>query len=68
MTARDPKRIPEVLKAIQEAWELAPDLRLGQLISNMTESDVFYIEDECLVKQLDKFKGDCIVRRLKEKG
>ncbi len=31
---RNPARIPEILDALKELWELAPDLRLGQLLLN----------------------------------
>ena len=30
---RDPDRIPEVLAAIEAAWRLMPDLRLGQVLN-----------------------------------
>ena len=31
---RPKERIPEILDALKELWELAPDLRLGQLLLN----------------------------------
>jgi len=46
---RDIKRIPEIVKLIEEAWKIVPDWRLGQLISNMLGAgpqDVFHPEDE----------------------
>jgi uncharacterized protein YihD (DUF1040 family) len=51
---RNPARIQLVLAKIQAAWVKNPDLRLGQLISNLTPygQDVFYIEDDELVKDL----------------
>ena len=33
---RDPARIPKVLAALHAFWEKNPDLRLGQIISNLT--------------------------------
>ena len=30
---RDPDRIPEVLAAIEQAWTLKPDLRLGEVLN-----------------------------------
>ena len=56
---RDPARIPEVLKALQEAWEQEPDWRLGQLVFNIARSaghrDSYYIEDDKLVESLKEF-------------
>jgi len=50
---RDPKRIPKILKEIEKVWEKYPDMRLGQLITNVIEEEfLFYIEDESLVKEL----------------
>jgi uncharacterized protein YihD (DUF1040 family) len=57
---RDPKRIPEILKKIQEIWEQQPDLRLGQLLQivsmgNRNQHDMFYYEDDALLKDLEAF-------------
>lgn len=49
--ARNPDRIPEVLRLLSVAWQSQPDLRLGQLLSNLVDSidsDIFYIEDSQL--------------------
>lgn len=46
---RDKKRIPKILKKLQQAWLKVPDWRLGQLISNLRGTgpqDVFYVEDD----------------------
>ena len=46
---RDPKRIPQIIKLLEEAWKIVPDWRLGQLVSNLMGSgsqDVFFPEDE----------------------
>lgn len=55
---RDEERIDDVLEAVEEYWKEHPDLRLGQLIMNMASrqghSDCFYIEDETLVRQLQR--------------
>jgi len=52
---RDPKRIPKVLAKIQAYWERNPDLRLGQLVSNLAgNEDVFYVEDYNLEKALEQ--------------
>ena len=57
---RDPKRIYVVINNIMHEWEKFPDLRLGQLISNSvttTNTDLFYLEDEELVKVIQKYVG-----------
>lgn len=52
---RNPKRIKKVLNAIQEIWELYPDMRLGQLICNVYRDPALYhIEDKDLVKALQE--------------
>lgn len=47
---RDPKRIPRILAVLEEAWQLHPDWRLGQLLVNLLppecKEDLFYLEDE----------------------
>lgn len=41
-----------VIAVLLRAWLKSPDLRLGQLISNMLQSnvDLFYVEDEVLAE------------------
>ena len=52
---RNPKRIKKVLKAIEEVWELYPDMRLGQLICNVYRDPIlYYIEDKELVEALQE--------------
>lgn len=51
---RDPNRIPEVLKELEDFWKQVPDWRLGQVISNfsyelMGNNDPFYMEDKDLL-------------------
>lgn len=66
---RNPERIGEVLALIGEIWSHRQhsDLRFFQLISLMqsyvnginrrsANSDVFYLEDEVLLKALRKYK------------
>lgn len=66
---RDPKRIPIILKKIEKYWVKYPDLRLGQIITNLNtllsenthETDLFYLEDARLVeglKLLDKLSKE----------
>ena len=46
---RDPNRIGPTLFAIEMLWRTYPDLRLGQLILNLTADDAaYYIEDDDL--------------------
>ena len=50
---RDPNRIDEVLETLSAYWKKHPDLRLGQIIVNVTgKSDPFYVEDETLLTKL----------------
>lgn len=57
---RDPNRIPKMLDLLKEFWIRNPDLRLGQLILNLTErslpvdrfSEMFYQEDDETYKRL----------------
>lgn len=52
---RNPKRIKKVLNAIQEIWELYPDMRLGQLIGNvLRDPALYYIEDKELIEALQQ--------------
>ena len=56
---RDPKRIPEILKLLQECWENVPDWRFGQLIENLKRYigsvDMFYLEDDKFLQHLKEF-------------
>ena len=59
---RDPKRIPVMLKALEEIWRMNTDMRLGQLIANATThkhpsfvcSEIFYIEDDEMLQYLEE--------------
>lgn len=54
---RKPQRMDEVLHMIKEIWEQYPDFRLGQLLVNICgKKDLFYVEDEELVKGLQRNK------------
>ena len=53
MKPRNPKRITGVLAVIKQIWEKDPDLRLMQLLLNVTKIDGAYnLEDDELVKRL----------------
>lgn len=53
---RDPKRIGPIMSLLQKYWEKHPDLRLGQVIANLTPpylgNDPFYMEDDELEQHL----------------
>ena len=58
---KDPKRISIILKHLKEIWVLCPDIRLGQLISNICyDFDrtpvLFYVEDDIMLKKLKEYK------------
>jgi uncharacterized protein YihD (DUF1040 family) len=45
---RDVNRIPRILALLRTAWEKYPNLRLCQLIGNLSidcEKDMYYVED-----------------------
>lgn len=54
---RMPDRIPKVIGALRQAWFQYPDLRLGQLLMNVTPNgkDLFYLEDEEIVELLKEY-------------
>lgn len=60
---RDPNRIETILEALQLTWQQEPDLRLGQLLINITKPqspcpELFYLEDDELLQYLNqKNKG-----------
>ena len=54
---RNPERIPEISKELEEFWKQNPNWRLGQVISNlkyeiMGGNDPFYLEDTDLLELL----------------
>ena len=64
---RDPNRIPEILKELEKIWSKYPDLRLGQLIINLSyvkrrnsglnrENVIYYEEDEDFLEFLKSFE------------
>jgi uncharacterized protein YihD (DUF1040 family) len=56
---RNPKRIPKILKELSKVWQKYPDLRFGQLLMNcyINGTDLYYIEDEQLIKKLNEVYG-----------
>lgn len=62
---RDPERIDYVLIELCKAWRANPDWRLGQLLVNSawkvdSKRDVFYVEDDEIVKGLQEWRKDGI--------
>jgi len=56
---RDPKRIPKMLNELKGIWSTFPDLRLGQLLVNVTErSSLYYIEDDELMKKIRQYYSE----------
>ena len=60
---RNIKRIPVVVETLQEIWEKNPDLRFGQLVSNLYgkyfgDIDIFFIEDDDFLTCLFKENGE----------
>lgn len=56
---RNPQRIKRISKLLEECWELEPDWRLCQFISNLHgvgRQDIFHTEDDELEKVLLAFK------------
>jgi hypothetical protein len=63
---RDPVRIQRILNKLAAAWQHSPDMRLGQLVSNVTYSivtphgkvDLFDAEDSIVESLLDGWLHD----------
>lgn len=60
---RNPKRIHEFLRHLEDAWSVFPDWRFGQFVMNFLSwlgRDPFYIEDDKLAELVDAFmKESC---------
>lgn len=57
---RNPERIEPICDALKEHWMEHPDLRLGQLVCNLSASqETFFVEDTVMIYELDaQFNGD----------
>ncbi len=53
----DSRKINETLARLAEVWKRHPELRLGQLISGAMPDYLYYIEDQPLVKAIEKTWG-----------
>lgn len=52
----------EILDRLLNAWEMSPELRLGQLLENgkdQRHDDLFYVEDYNLITDVEKFVLEC---------
>ncbi len=56
---RDPRRIDRMLLQLEAAWRAFPDMRLGQLLLNITRAEdtsaLWNLEDEQIERLLDSF-------------
>ena len=56
---RDPNRIYKFCIKLAETWSKEPDWRFGQLIANltsdMTPQEIFYIEDDEMLKLIEEY-------------
>ena len=56
---RDPDRIDRILHQLEAAWYECPDMRLGQLLLNVTRAEstsgLWSVEDARMEKMLDRF-------------
>lgn len=47
-----------MIQKLQTVWQMYPDLRLGQLVVNLTDpppTDPFHFEDDLMLENLDKW-------------
>ena len=55
---RDPNRIAHLLVLLGKLWKRNPDLRFAQIIeilkSKLGTDDMFYVEDDDLIKLLER--------------
>lgn len=64
---REEARIKRMLTLIEEIWKENPDMRLGQLLTNVNslmESFPFFLEDSDLEKSLIQYKEQYGVSKL----
>ena len=54
---RDPARIAPLLARLNAAWSSQPDLRLGQIFSNLIRSmpaNLYFVEDDELITLIEQ--------------
>lgn len=58
---RDPRRIARMIQQLESAWHAFPDMRLGQLVLNITRvettSDLWNLEDDQIEQLLETFRN-----------
>ena len=59
---RDPTHIDGVVEKLREVWKRHPDIRLAQLVFNVSGAtqpcpEIFYLEDDVLLRSLDSFES-----------
>lgn len=57
---KDPARIDSIIEKLTDLWKKNPDLRLGQMLTNINSSknnsgDMYYLSDADLEKYLEDF-------------
>ena len=51
-------KIDSIVNKLEEIWLDFPDLRLGQLLLNVSKDpELYYLEDEDLIGKLEAFYG-----------
>ena len=51
-------RIDSIINRLEDIWLEFPDLRLGQLLLNVSKDpELYYLEDETLIEKLEGFYG-----------
>ena len=66
---RDPKRIDIVMKRLKALWKKNPDLRLCQLVINVSGVyDPFYMEDEDFVLKMVEYGHMTYVKKDNKNG
>lgn len=66
---RDPNRIPVIIAKLQDLWQRCPDMRLCQLVSNITYNDghdIFHIEDDFFETRLHEFSQRLVDQTLRK--
>ncbi len=55
LKSNSPINKAKLLKAILKIWNNNPELRLGQLLVNTGSNDLYYVSDEQLLKNLQRY-------------
>jgi uncharacterized protein YihD (DUF1040 family) len=67
---RDPKRIDEILNCLRRMWTASPDIRLGQMLRNVTFEEVTFGSSVSRIYdpfgEAFNYEDDVLLRRLRE--